>query len=198
MLFGGHKGMSFFNEVFNNFNSNYYSVGTVQNKVIVFSILIELITIAISLSIMIVLKSTHTKKTERYLCIKGVTRTIIIAAALNLLYYIFIGTVDFTVASVGKNLTLIYLACKFGIGILASTFNIYASYSILKYILSVLGIEKTDEASRVKLIGYFCVIGASLLSFAVAGHSIVEIASDLSSTVFSDEPTNCISAYNLM
>lgn len=198
MLFGGHKGMSFFNEVFNNFDSAYYSVGTIQNKVIVVSILMELITIAISLSIMVVLKSTHTKKTERYICIKGVTRTIIIAATLNLLYYIFIGTVDFTVASVGKNLTLIYLACKFGIGILASTFNVYASYLILKYILSVLGIEKTDEAYRVNLIGYFCVVGASLLSFAVAGHSIVEIASDLSSAVFSDEPTNCISAYSLM
>lgn len=198
MLFGGHKGMSFFNEVFNSFNRAYYSVGTVQNKVIVISILMELITIAISLSIMVVLKSTHTKKTERYICIKGVTRTIIIVAALNLLYYIFIGTVDFTVASVGKNLTLIYLACKFGIGILASTFNIYASYSILKYILSVLGIEKTNEAYRVKLIGYVCVIGASLLSFVVAGHSIVDIASDLSAVIFSDEPTNCISTYNIM
>lgn len=198
MLFGGHKGMSFFNEVFNSFNSFYYSVGTVQNKVIVISILMELITIAISLSIMVVLKSTHTKKTERYICIKGVTRTIIIAASLNLLYYIFIGTVDFTVASVGKNLTLIYLACKFGIGILASTFNVYASYSILKYILSVLGIEKTNEAYRVKLIGYFCVIGASLLSFVVAGHSIVETGSYLSSIVFSDEPTNCISTYSIM
>lgn len=106
MLFGGHKGMSFFNEVFNSFNRAYYSVGTVQNKVIVISILMELITIAISLSIMVVLKSTHTKKTERYICIKGVTRTIIIAAALNLLYYIFIGTVDFTVASVGKKFNI--------------------------------------------------------------------------------------------
>ena len=198
MLFGGHKGMSFFNEVFNSFNRAYYSVGTVQNKVIVISILMELITIAISLSIMVVLKSTHTKKTERYICIKGVTRTIIIAASLNLLYYIFIGTVDFTVASVGKNLTLIYLACKFGIGILASTFNVYASYSILKYILSVLGIEKTNEAYRVKLIGYVCVIGASLLSFVVAGHSIVETGSYLSSIVFSDEPTNCLSTYSIM
>ena len=198
MLFGGHKGMSFFNEVFNSFNRAYYSVGTVQNKVIMISILMELITIAISLSIMVVLKSTHTKKTERYICIKGVTRTIIIAASLNLLYYIFIGTVDFTVASVGKNLTLIYLACKFGIGILASTFNVYASYSILKYILSVLGIEKTNEAYRVKLIGYVCVIGASLLSFVVAGHSIVETGSYLSSIVFSDEPTNCLSTYSIM
>lgn len=186
MLFGGHKGMSFFNEVFNSFNSAYYSVGILQNRVIIFSILMELITIAISLSIMVVLKSTHTKKTERYICIKGVTRTIITAAALNLLYYIFLGTVDFNINMTGRNLTLVYLACKFGIGIAASTFNIYASYSILKYILSVLGIEKTDEAYRVKLIGYLCVIAASLLSFAVAGHSVVEANSYLSENVYAD------------
>ena len=206
MLFGGHKGMSFFNEVFNNFSSSYYSVSNMQGRVLIFSMLIELIAVAIALSILVVLKSTHSKKTERYICIKSVTRTIILSSVLNLIYYLFLGTIDFDVSTSTRNIVLIYFVCKFGLGIIASTTNVYASYAILKYILSVLGIEKTEEAYRVQLIGYLCVIAAFIISFSVAGHSIVKIGSDIEeyykyiegTADGTIEPLNCISKYTNM